>query len=518
MSESSKHSRPTHINIVDSDDETLAGDEDPVWIEDDGNEGTPELQDDDSDTSDDDLFVLDEDSQFRIQRPPEIAFAGNALPQGFEILKHHEIFGSVDLTSGINLALVDGDFMRVKHVVQNVHTQELCLHGWRLRLSRRIDNRLRKMAGELCWLVTAPVTDKRQDRDRGLEVATLDHVDFSAVKVFREIVFTNQEAPAFRDTARFDGDIERHVREGRLVCRRKYVVLYESSGGKELKKEVEESVQYLRNEEADEGFAIWDQAKLVGTDKARDIEKFKDAIEQLKIVKKGLVSADPSSTERRRRRDRGEAMDQDIQLINEQTFQEAMQQHGQRRTSGASSTKQHVRTGEKRYKAADICCGGGGASGGISEAPFKLAFGLDMDLAAARTWSLNWPDATAYHMDIATFMKDSIDTCAYAHAIHFSFSCKAWSFANRYKGDFEKNPDDIATSLAAPELLRRLRPRLATFENADGFKAIRKHRGYFNAFLKSIIDEGYNVRWRIIDLARYGGPQHRKRLIVIASW
>lgn len=507
------------IELEDSSDETLLDESAGVHIINDRTDATPDILEDEADPDDDDILIFDGAALDRVEHLPTAAPQPHALPAGSRILVHHGLFGNVNLTSGVNVALVDGDFFRIKYVVKDIYTQCESMHGWRLRRACRVQDRLPKLAGELCLLVTAPIGDTRSDWERGLEELSLEKIDFGAFRWMREIAFTNQEEPAFRDGIGHDRDERRRIiTEGRLVCRRKHVVLYAPGNTKLGIKPVEQCIEWLRREEADEGLGIWDEAKILAAGKARDVESVRRNFHPQ--AKEGIISrlSDPTSRPMKRIK-RREGDEGDVQVLDELAFQEAMRRHKQIRTnSDQHSPKRQSHKRILQYQAADMCCGGGGASGGIAETNFKVVWGLDKDLAAARAWSLNWPSATTYHMDIGDFVKYEIDRCAYAHAIHFSFSCKAWSKANPYKGDFEHNPDDIATTLAAPDLLRLLRPRLATFENADAFQTIRKHRDYFNTFLKSIVDMGYNVRWRIVDLARYGNPQHRQRLIVIASW
>lgn len=420
------------------------------------------------------------------------------------------MFGDLDLTSGVCVTLIGGDFFRMKYLLRNTRTNALRLYGWYLTPNWKVNKWLPKKAAEVCWIGNALETDKRQDKERCLEKIAFEAIDFGADNCIRKIIFTNQKREHFNDVARFNGDTRAIWREGTLFCRVKHIELYPESQNtrscrnKSSRPSIEHVLQWLQKEEADEGYGISDEERILSFVGDRGAKPY--------TGKSGLVSANDFPQQNSwRRNKRRRNLDSELQEIEELEFQAAMRLHG------------HFRLRPSQYTAADICCCAGGASGGIEETPFRLVFGLDKDLASAKAWSLNWPAAAMYCMDMSDFCKhDHVSTSAYAHAMHISFSCKAWSWANPYKGEdvdmIDFNPDDVAATLAATSLLPRLRPRLVTFENTDGLERMDIHEGYFNCFIHSIAGLGYSVRWKICDLADYGSPQHRRRFIAIASW
>lgn len=485
-----------------------------AWTMNDVNDGTPDFADDEPDTE----VIRRVIGRQAGQRPRDQQADPRRL-HNYETVREHGIFGKTDQEKTLNVALIDGDFFRVKHILRNPDTQQEIMHGWRLRRLCNMDGRMPSTAGELCMTCDCAVGDKRSIWAKALVELSLDQVDYDAPYYIRDVIFTNQEYPALADQPRTFNrygepvrDGAKVLREGQLICRRLCVIYYAQDSKHHTAEPVEQAIRWLTKAESDEGHGIWDEGKIRGSGKAGHVERVRMGF--AKKIKTGIVSRIASNTPRIKRQPRNrEVVDEGVAVIDELAFQEAMRRHKQIRTHGDDGLRAH-----KQYLAADVCCGGGGASGGIEETPFKLVWALDQDIGAARSWSLNWPDATTYHMDIMSFNKHEIATCAYAHAIHCSFSCKAWSKANPYKGEFENNPEDIATTLAAGPLLTKLCPRFVTFENADAFQTIKKHKPYFDAFLLTIISAGYNIRWKIVDLAQYGNPQHRKRLIVIASW
>lgn len=62
--------------------------------------------------------------------------------------------------------------------------------------------------------------------------------------------------------------------------------------------------------------------------------------------------------------------------------------------------------------------------------------------------------------------------------------------------------------------VRRLRPRIALFENVRGM--LYQNRTYFAQVLDQLSDLGYRVEWKLLNAVQYGVPQNRERLFVVA--
>ncbi len=65
------------------------------------------------------------------------------------------------------------------------------------------------------------------------------------------------------------------------------------------------------------------------------------------------------------------------------------------------------------------------------------------------------------------------------------------------------------------DAVERLNPKVALFENVRGM--LFRNRRYFDQILEELRTLGYTVGWRILDAWEFGAPQHRERLIVVAS-
>lgn len=167
----------------------------------------------------------------------------------------------------------------------------------------------------------------------------------------------------------------------------------------------------------------------------------------------------------------------------------------------------------QRYSFGDCFSGAGGTSRGAVDAGLRVEWGFDFNIRACQSYALNYVGAKVYNIDAHRFIgltdiDHKVDIC------HLSPPCQYFSDAHTVSG---KNDDaNIASLFAVHELLNKAKPRVVTLEQTAGL--VRRHRVFFNAVVLMFTSRGFSVRWRVLDCANYGLPQHRQRLFMIASW
>ena len=177
------------------------------------------------------------------------------------------------------------------------------------------------------------------------------------------------------------------------------------------------------------------------------------------------------------------------------------------------------------YTFADGFCGAGGVSAGAAAAGLYAKFAFDYDQHACQTYGVNRPQALVYHSDVNDFLAlvDEQEDEFRADVLHLSPPCQAYSTQNALAGTRDPDSDggrrddaNQAASFGIRELLQHCKPRVATIEQTSGIFGPRSI-GFFRGVIRQFTDVGYSICWRLVDLAYYGCPQHRKRVIVIAS-
>ncbi|KAI9786460.1 MAG: hypothetical protein M1839_006920 [Geoglossum umbratile] len=166
----------------------------------------------------------------------------------------------------------------------------------------------------------------------------------------------------------------------------------------------------------------------------------------------------------------------------------------------------------RRYTFGDAFCGAGGTSRGAKMAGLRVEWGFDFAENPISSYQSNFFGAHAYHAsaDLFTQLQDDDHK---VDILHISPPCQPFSPAHTVDGKDDETNE--ASFFGAPEIIKKTRPRIVTLEQTSGL--VERRDRWFTAMIHSIAELGFSVRWKVVNLADYGLPQARKRLILIAS-
>ena len=169
-------------------------------------------------------------------------------------------------------------------------------------------------------------------------------------------------------------------------------------------------------------------------------------------------------------------------------------------------------------KFADAFCGAGGMSRAAKMAGFEICFGFDNNEAAMEAYRQNFVSAEAYLLEATDFIQryDGIEASKDIDVLHISPPCQPWSTQNFDRDSKnEKNQKNIEALKYISDLVKKVKPRIVTLEETD---RLLSHRpDIFATIVESFTSIGYQIRWNVIKMLKYGLPQNRQRLIMIAS-
>ncbi|MHC5776990.1 DNA cytosine methyltransferase [Nostoc sp.] len=98
--------------------------------------------------------------------------------------------------------------------------------------------------------------------------------------------------------------------------------------------------------------------------------------------------------------------------------------------------------------------------------------------------------------------------------LHASPVCANFSQAHTAKaGKGIETADDLTAAIAVAEAIRQLQPRVFTLENVPRYQNSQS----FSIILSALEQEGYSVDYSVVNMADFGLPQARRRLVLIAS-
>lgn len=160
----------------------------------------------------------------------------------------------------------------------------------------------------------------------------------------------------------------------------------------------------------------------------------------------------------------------------------------------------------------DLFCGVGGLTKGLQRAGVNIKLGVDNDPSCRYPYEHNCK---------SQFLESKVEEVAPEHFNNAfdenSFSliagcapCQPFSLYQQKAG-----PNDSRWGLLKHfgKLIRAVKPQLVTMENVPRLS----EQNVFRSFVNSLLKEGYHVDWKIAECSKYGVPQTRQRLVLMAS-
>ncbi len=172
----------------------------------------------------------------------------------------------------------------------------------------------------------------------------------------------------------------------------------------------------------------------------------------------------------------------------------------------------------------DLFCGAGGWTSGLVRAGWVHVGGVESDAGAAATYEANHgfgkvlvkPVEAVSARDFAPLLaRAGLGPGAGVDLVAASPPCQSFSMVGpRRDGD----PADRLFEQAV-RIARQLRARTLVLENVVGLLSKRLPDGspVLDALLALLGRHWPAVGWRVLDAADYGVPQHRRRLVVVAT-
>lgn len=173
-------------------------------------------------------------------------------------------------------------------------------------------------------------------------------------------------------------------------------------------------------------------------------------------------------------------------------------------------------------KVFDFFSGCGGASQGFQDAGMEIVFALDWDLDAKRTFQLNFPAATFVHEDIRRVKGETVQELvdrARPHPIMFCgcAPCQPFSKQNTIRPSSAED-ERFPLILEFLRFIELCKPDIVFVENVPGIQNVCPESEPLNGFLQGLERAGYvSPKYASVPLSRYGVPQSRRRLLLLAS-
>lgn len=168
----------------------------------------------------------------------------------------------------------------------------------------------------------------------------------------------------------------------------------------------------------------------------------------------------------------------------------------------------------RQFTAVEVFAGGGGLAVGLREAGFRTVAAVELEPHAAATFKANHPTVQVFRQDVRTVRGSMIMPLA-GGCVDALAACPPCQGFSSLTSKWRK--DDLRNSLVAEvgRLADELRPRAIMVENVPGLA--QKGRPLFDALLDQLHGLGYTTNWAVLQVADFGVPQRRRRLVLLAG-
>jgi DNA (cytosine-5)-methyltransferase 1 len=164
--------------------------------------------------------------------------------------------------------------------------------------------------------------------------------------------------------------------------------------------------------------------------------------------------------------------------------------------------------------AVDVFSGAGGLTVGMKRAGFSVAVAVELDQRAMDTYAANHPDVITIQKDIRKVTGKSLLKKA-GGTIHVLAGCPpCQGFSSLTNPSTKRDPRNALID-EMTRLVRSTRPLALMMENVPGLEDRGKYR--FKRLLRNIKKLGYIPRFKVVQVADYGVPQKRRRLVLLAG-
>ncbi len=165
--------------------------------------------------------------------------------------------------------------------------------------------------------------------------------------------------------------------------------------------------------------------------------------------------------------------------------------------------------------AVDLFAGCGGLSQGLVWAGFDVRGAVEIDAVAAKTYCKNHPHTQLIERNICEVAPSELKAVCGDEPIALLAGCApCQGFCSLTAKNNRRDPRNKLV-LQMAKLIRELKPTAVMMENVPGLE--KRGSKIFRKFVASLRAAGYRPRWQVVQMADYGVPQSRRRLVLFAG-
>ncbi|MBU3940841.1 MAG: DNA cytosine methyltransferase [Nanoarchaeota archaeon] len=171
-------------------------------------------------------------------------------------------------------------------------------------------------------------------------------------------------------------------------------------------------------------------------------------------------------------------------------------------------------TKKGNFVAIDLFCGIGGLTHGLELSGIKVIAGVDTDPSCRYSYEAN-NNSQFIEKDISKISGQELNDLYPKNSIKILVGCAPCQTFSQHTLKNKNRIKDKRWGLLYQflRLIKESNPDIVSMENVP---QLRKYK-VFHDFLIGLKEEGYFVYYKIVDCSKYGIPQRRRRLVLLAS-
>ena len=168
----------------------------------------------------------------------------------------------------------------------------------------------------------------------------------------------------------------------------------------------------------------------------------------------------------------------------------------------------------RKPAAVDLFSGLGGLTAGLKDAGVRVVVASEVERDARATYGANHPEVKLLG-DVCGLSAELVRKKARRNQIDLVVGCPPCQGFSRLTEKNRRRDPRNALVLQFLRLVTELQPTICMMENVPGL--LTRGKSLFKELLDGLEAAGYEVTYDVLELADFGVPQHRKRLVLIAG-